>query len=70
MDTFNKNFIKYMFAYNSASHPNICKLWLHKLNNESDEQNWLNAKKLLTYLNNIPDLSKLEILAVYHLLYM
>lgn len=68
MDTFNKNFIKYMFAYNSTSHPNICKLWLQKLNNEPDEQNWLKAQNILTYLHIIPDLSKLEILAIYNLL--
>lgn len=68
MNTNNKKLIKYMLYYHAQTHPNICKLWLSKLDSAPTVDNFNQAKQTLTYLNDLPDLSKFEILSIYSLL--
>ncbi len=65
----NINILIYMLGQYMETHPNICKLWLHKLFTDPSSDNLIQAYQTLVYLNDMPDFSKFEILTIYNLCY-
>lgn len=54
----------------STTHPNISKLWIKELYNNPTLQTSKNALNALTIMQTKPDMSKIEIAALYSLLYV
>ena len=56
--------IMYMLTQYMETHPNLSKLWLHKLISDPSSENITQAYQTLIYLKDVPDFSKFEILTI------
>lgn len=63
----NMNIIIHMLSKYITTHPNLCKLWLHRLMTDQSSNNLFQAYQALSHFKDMPDFSKFEILTIYNL---